>query len=232
MKNEELKPIVDKIITDAFNRIDYAYQHNREKTDGKSPSKGFVDLEHQTETRLVFPRYANNGTRISEQELRFAFVEAFNASDAVKEHNLFYSIETPTEKRYKGFSSGQPEQHDSGRSGEFDMVILDKDLNRVCYIEFKANNANKSDHWKDILKLKEEGKGHLCYFIEVLKSFDNATQKSLKEDKFASFFNKKEHKKYEQNGAMINVRCYALEGERKGQTTEGKGSEISFEKTY
>ena len=38
--------------------------------------------------------------------------------------------------------------------------------------------------------------------------------------------------KYEQNGAMINVRCYALEGERKGQTTEGKGSEISFEKTY
>lgn len=81
----DLEVIIKGLIDDAFKRLEYAYQHNREKIDGKSPSKGFVDLEHQTETRLVFPRYAKNGTRISEQELRFAFVEAFNASDAVKE---------------------------------------------------------------------------------------------------------------------------------------------------
>ena len=217
MTNKELKPIIDEIITNAFKRIEFAYQYHSENNPKTSCNKL---------TRLVFPKFRNGNTRISEQELRFAFVEAFNAYCDEHKLDLFYSIETPTAKKYQDFST-DPKVAEDGRSGEFDMVIFDKDLKRVCLIEFKANNADKVDHWKDILKLKEEGQGILCYFIEVLKSYDSRTPKSLKE-KFATFFNKKEHQHYRNNGATINVRCFALEGER----SEGVGRELGFEESY
>lgn len=70
MDTSELKSIIDNILSDAFKRIEYAYQHHCEN----SPKTSHNEL-----TRLVFPSYANEKTRISEQELRFAFVEAFNA---------------------------------------------------------------------------------------------------------------------------------------------------------
>jgi len=84
-EKDDLKNIVDKIVEDAFKRINYAYQHHREKEKDEDDEPGNEEIA----TRLIFPKYANNGTRISEQELRFAFVEAFNASQDVKEKKLF-----------------------------------------------------------------------------------------------------------------------------------------------
>ena len=212
-----LKGIIDDIVVDAFNRINYAYQHHREgvKNENVEPKAG------ETKTRIVFPRYGNSNcdeTRISEQELRFAFVEAFNSSQAVKEKNLFYSIETPTRLKYKGFSS-DPQQNDNGRSGEFDMVIFNEKQERVCLIEFKANNADATDHEKDLLKLDKEGDGILTYFIEVLKSYTTGDEetKTIGSLKRKIKLNNKEGKTL--------VRCYALEGKRGSK--DKKGEDIS-----
>jgi len=198
MDIEKLKPIIDNIITDAFDRIEYAYQYHREgiKKDGIEP------MGEDIKTRLIFPRYfdtkdqnkINRGnksnnikvrTRISEQELRFAFVEAFNASDGVKENHLFYSIETPTEGRYY-FSGKEPKmvsKDKKGRSAAFDLVIYDKNLTRICLIEFKAKSVKPKDYIKDLLKLYKEIDNNetvLCYFINVFRSSDSGTIPTMK----------------------------------------------------
>lgn len=212
-EKDDLKNIVDKIVEDAFKRINYAYQHHREKEKDEDDEPGNEEIA----TRLIFPKCANNGTRISEQELRFAFVEAFNASQDVKEKKLFYSVETPTEKRYKGFSEGKPEQSDSGRSGEFDLVIFDDNFNRRCLIEFKANTASENDHKKDLLKLKEEGMDNrLRYFIEVLKSYDNDTIIELHKRVFGMGFHNEDKNTI--------FKCYALGGQSRKKS---KGEDIS-----
>ena len=208
---EILKGIIDDIVVDAFTRINYAYQYHREGVinDDSAPKTG------ETKTRIVFPHFTNDETRISEQELRFAFVEAFNASQAVKDNNLFYSVETPTRLKYKGFSS-DPQQNDNGRSGEFDMVIFNEKQERVCLIEFKANNADATDHEKDLLKLDKEGDGILTYFIEVLKSYTTGDEetKTIGSLKRKIKLNNKEGKTL--------IRCYALEGNRRSNNKKGE----------
>ena len=211
---EILKGIIDDIVVDAFNRINYAYQHHREgvKNENVEPKAG------ETKTRIVFPHFSNGDTRISEQELRFAFVEAFNASQAVMDNNLFYSVETPTRLKYKDFSSA-PIQDEGGRSGEFDMVIFNDKQERVCLIEFKANNADTIDHRKDLLKLNKEGDGILTFFIEVLKSYTTGDEetKTIGSLKRKIKLNNKEGKTL--------IRCYALEGNRRSK--DKKGEDIS-----
>ena len=72
------------------------------------------------------------------------------------------------------------------------MVIFELEDNifkRRCLIEFKANNASKLDHKKDFVKLensverkktvKEEEDVKLCYFIEILGSYNKGTISSL-----------------------------------------------------
>ena len=208
---EILKGIIDDIVVDAFTRINYAYQYHREGVinEDSAPKAG------ETKTRIVFPHFSNGETRISEQELRFAFVEAFNASQAVKDNNLFYSVETPTRLKYKGFSS-DPQQNDNGRSGEFDMVIFNEKQERVCLIEFKANNADATEHKKDLLKLNEEGDGILTYFIEVLKSYTTGDEetKTIGSLKRKIKLNNKEGKTL--------IRCYALEGNRRSNNKKGE----------
>lgn len=234
-----LRRIIDDIVVDAFNRINYAYRHHREgfKSNDVKPK------EKEIKTRLTFPRYFdvknqkknssgaenNNGevrTRISEQELRFAFVEAFNAyyceeKDRQKnKYDLYYSIETPTEKKYKGFSSGEPKQDIDGRSGEFDLVIFKKEnneLKRICLIEFKAHNADEKDYWKDILKLNEEkqdniGQEALCYFINIFPSYDKGTINSIRA-KYHRFFieNRKDYYQIDN----VCIWWYALESPNK-----------------
>jgi hypothetical protein len=134
---------------------------------------------------LVFPSYANEKTRISEQELRFAFVEAFNAYCDENKINLFYSIETPTRKRYY-FSGSDPKnvsQNERGRSAEFDLVIFDENLKRACLIEFKAKSAKPKDYKKDLLKLYKEIEKNdsiMCYFINVFGSSRRDTLPKMK----------------------------------------------------
>lgn len=176
MDTSELKSIIDNILSDAFKRIEYAYQHHCEN----SPKTSHNEL-----TRLVFPSYANEKTRISEQELRFAFVEAFNAYCDENKINLFYSIETPTRKRYY-FSGSDPKnvsQNERGRSAEFDLVIFDENLKRACLIEFKAKSAKPKDYKKDLLKLYKEIEKNdsiMCYFINVFGSSRRDTLPKMK----------------------------------------------------
>lgn len=170
METENLKDTIQAMINAAFRRVEYAYQHHCEPNIKLSTQ---INTEREKPTRLVFPKYSCGDTRISEQELRFAFVEEFNASSI---DELFYSIETPTEKKYTDFKTN-PKQDDAGRSAEFDLVIFKKEndsLKRVCMIEFKAHSVDKVDYWKDILKLIEDRKdANGCNVNDVLSYFIN-----------------------------------------------------------
>lgn len=198
MTTEEVKNIIEKIITDAFKRVQNAYAYHRE---GYSS----IPLEdNNPSTLLVYPRFfhgspATNSeyTRVgSEQEMRFAFVEAFQEYFSSKKEKLYLSVETPTIERY-GFSKGQLKIYDSkskeGRSGNFDLVVHDENLSRVCLIEFKNNypgneKAKEGEKYreiqKDFLKLanpKEnkvlnnntgEKEESLRYFVHTVISYD------------------------------------------------------------
>ena len=175
------KEIIEKIIKDTFNVIKEVYKYQKESNDVQSSQK--------IGSRIIFPKNGddNNETyRISEQELRFIFVEQFNKSEEVKENQLFYSVETPTKSFY--YFSGEEgpkcipdEEHNehkgeegAGRSGNIDLVIFQrngKNVNRVALIEFKAHNPDKNDYRKDICKLINENKENndcLKYFIQII----------------------------------------------------------------
>lgn len=219
MTTEELKETMDDIITKTFSRLEKVYLKHKEGFSDTLP----LSLS-ENESRLVFPAYyydesgkkTAKGTRISEQELRFAFVEEFNYYCKENNINLFYSVETPTKDTYSDFSTN-PKQNPDGRSGEFDMVIYNENLHRVCLIEFKANNADEVDHKKDFLKLDIDEKDNnevLRYFIEIVKSYSDVTINSLKDNKF----------KY--RGKLTQVRCYALEG-KSSRKAKNIGEDIS-----
>lgn len=145
MTTEELKKEIKKIINETFVKIDDIYKYNREGEKSLRLSCG----------RLVFPLYRTKGIRVSEQELRFLFVEQFCAK--AQELNLLYSIETPTEHKYN-FTGAEPKRDDeNGKSGCLDLVLHNAETSkRICIIEFKAHNPDEKQYKKDFLKLKEE----------------------------------------------------------------------------
>ena len=133
------------------------------------------------DTRLIFPRYwvtkegerVEGELRVSEQELRFMFVEELNKyCDAHREWEVYYSVETPTSNSYQ--LTGESQQ-----SGCIDLCIHGKDLKRIALIEFKALNPSEHDHAKDAFKLKHEIEGELRYFIEIVKSNNCETHKKI-----------------------------------------------------
>ncbi|MBR4197197.1 MAG: hypothetical protein IKQ94_00290 [Bacteroidales bacterium] len=187
---ENLQKHIETIINIAFERVQYAFDHNKEN--GPVPP----DDQNKPVSRIVFPSYSNDGIRISEQELRFCFTEAFNEYFENKNIPIYYSVETPTRKNYSGFSKSKecpnpkPQPNDDGRSGEFDLVIYELEeykLKRRCLIEFKANNASELDHKKDFVKLNnpdewsKEGENdvELRYFIELIYGFKAKTLENL-----------------------------------------------------
>lgn len=132
---------------------------------------GYETNGKESSERLIFPKKIQaKGTRhidrISEQELRFLFVEEFKKDNP----NLFYSIETPTDKKYSfGKSFDDIVTHENGQSAALDMCIFERDLNiynRILNIEFKHKNTSIKNIGKDVLKLvKEDQKG---VFIHLL----------------------------------------------------------------
>ena len=132
-------------------------------------------------TRLIFPRYwvteegkrVEGKVRVSEQELRFMFVEELNKyCDENPDWKVFYSVETPTSNSYRLTGEGF-------QSGCIDLCIHGKDLERIALIEFKALNPSEHDHAKDSFKLKHEIQGELRYFIEIVKSHSSETHKTI-----------------------------------------------------
>lgn len=113
-------------------------------------------------------------TRISEQELRFLFVEEF-----LKKPNngLFYSVETPTEFKYKLGDNFESITCGTGRSASTDMSIYSRDenenYNRMLNIEFKNQNSSTFSIGKDILKLIHEKQDGA--FILLLRNTNKGT---------------------------------------------------------
>lgn len=118
-------------------------------------------------------------SRISEQEVRFLFVEEFLTEPS---NGYYYSVETPTENKYRFGETNETIKPDpSGRSASIDICIFKKDIDnqykRLLNIEFKNENASKKSISKDILKLMHEKENGA--FILLLKNTDAGTLTSV-----------------------------------------------------
>ena len=104
--------------------------------------------------RLLFSRYREKeDLRVSEQEARFAFLEALCRGGTLR-----YSVETPTDKLYQ--FTGETQKV----SAQTDLTIYDLDTRRrLCNVEFKeggitpsAQKKSKYQIYKDVEKLLRE----------------------------------------------------------------------------
>ena len=118
--------------------------------------------------RLLFPaERGKKELRVSEQEARFAFVEALCTGGQFR-----YSIETPTEKTYQ-FTGTR------GASAQTDLTVYDGETKHPLYnVEFKAGGispsaTNKDRIYKDVQKLLREPVRGLWFHL--LDSTDNST---------------------------------------------------------
>lgn len=185
---------IEEILEETFKEIDGIYLNQCE---GKKP------FQPNANSRLIFPRkgwgiykgeeHKENENeeveiRVSEQELRFVFVEKF-IKRCGDDFPYYFAVETPTDKRYvfstgdetprlavRGIPNSKGQQE--GTSGNFDITIHDNTGKRVCWIEFKAGMPDQEEFSKDFLKLKEEA-GGMGYFVHLLKAADRGTLKSL-----------------------------------------------------
>ena len=200
------KEHIDNIIDQTFKRLELAYMNHREGQIGKS-------INHKKgESRLVFPCYNNKKReiRMSEQELRFVFVETFNEYCDEK-LDWFYSVETPTEDKYKFTENGKnldKPKRGEGQSANFDLTISNDKGELLALIEFKAKNTKPFSYAKDFCKLwnpKEGNSNVLRYFINVLDKADKDTS-----DKIQAKLDKLRNNKVKYD-ATIHLRFWALE---------------------
>jgi len=174
------KEHIDSIIERTYKIVQSVYENQQERNKG-------LQNDVTPESRIIFPKYRNGETRFSEQELRFVFVEQLNL-EISKGWNVFYSVETPTCKKYTFKDVDNPkvcsENEKEGKSAQFDLVIHDECFNRIALIVFKANNASKEHHAKDFKKLSEEGSDSvLTYLLEIVRASDNGTDVSILQKK-------------------------------------------------
>ena len=175
----ENKEHIEAIINRTFEIIKKVYDYQQEKFEGPKGISG---------SRIIFPQKRQGEaseteqdiTRVSEQELKLIFIEQLN-KEIEKGWDVYYSVETPTEKKYRFEGKDKPEQNDSGRSANFDLVIHNNKFERIALIEFKANNPKPNDYLKDLVKLNEENYGGqvLRYFVQIVKNSDKGTENSL-----------------------------------------------------
>jgi hypothetical protein len=90
MGKEEVKKHVQDILKETFKIL-------KEKYKAQKNTESNIDEG----SRIIFPtNYTDkNSLRISEQELRFVFVEQLNK--ILAKNNWYYSVETPTKWYYK-----------------------------------------------------------------------------------------------------------------------------------
>ena len=134
--------------------------------------------------KMIFPQKENEDKnthvkkkerRISEQELRFVFVDEF--LKRCKEA-YYYSVETPTVDKYSFGNQFCDIRVDKleGQSALSDMMIYkreDGEYKRNLNIEFKYANVELSHIAKDILKLIHEPQNGA--FIHLLKNTNSGT---------------------------------------------------------
>ena len=121
--------------------------------------------------RLLFaPEREKEELRVSEQEARFALVEALCTGGQFR-----YSVETPTDKLYQ--FTGETKKI----SALTDLTVYDKETrHRCCNVELKsggvspsAQKKNKEKIYKDVQKLLREPVWGLWFHL--LESTDNST---------------------------------------------------------
>ena len=189
MEDEIVKNHIDVIITNTFNTISEVYRTQMENQK--------IGTYNNNSSRIIFPlkresKDKKEEFRISEQELRFVFVEEFNKYCS-KKWDGYYSVETPTRKRYDFSNKEMPCKVDypNGQSAMVDFSIFLKEqdkLTRVALIEFKALNPDKQSYMKDYVKLLNEDQ-KFVYFIMIVKSANDRTIKSIAEKIKASYDN-------------------------------------------
>lgn len=175
MEDEIVKKHIDVIIENTFNTISEVYRTQMENQK--------IGTYNNNSSRIIFPlkresKDKKEEFRISEQELRFVFVEEFNKYCS-KNWDAYYSVETPTSKRYDFSNKEKPCKVDypKGQSAMVDFSIFLKEqdkLTRVALIEFKALNPDKQSYMKDYVKLLNEDQ-KFVYFIMIVKSANNRT---------------------------------------------------------
>lgn len=246
MEDQNLKNAIDSILKETFKEISNAYKWQKEKRDNSESAAG------SSKSLIVFPKYKDTNdtndkkykTRVSEQELRFIFVETFN-NHFNNNRNKFYSVETPTNKSYvfdkdnggpKVVSDKGKNEKNKGVSARIDLVIMAKEADgtfkRVALIEFKAHNPDVNDYKKDICKLINEEENNpecLKYFIQIINVKNlKRTLKNITEKIKDTNALKEKGKKLEY---CINYRCFNIHPDVeqkemiKGEITD-KGNEL------
>ncbi len=188
---ENFKSEIDKIITLSFKKLQQAYD---------KPSGG----------GLIFPCYSSkqepkNRIRVSEQELRCAFIETMRNMHP----EWYYSVETPTRLKYRFTNKNNIRIDKDGESARFDLTIYEdsKGEKVIAYIEFKAHGGTKEcDYEKDFLKLINdcEDEAVLRYFIQLFQSYSKRTENSVS-DKL-----KHCERKFCENYSKVECQFYTL----------------------
>lgn len=172
---KDIKSRIAEVLDRTFQVLDKCYVYNDEAT-------GKANLQ-ASGSRLIFPCYSktfrNGERRISEQELRFVFIEQFNQYCDETGWNAYYSVETPTEwkNRFSGEANPHRTEGNDGQSAMVDVCIHDNQGTRLCLIEFKAGNPEAFCYNKDLVKLKEESQ--LGFFVQLLEKQNSATWLSI-----------------------------------------------------
>ena len=199
------KEIILDIISEAFKHVKNAYELSKEPNSSK-------------DSRLIFPKKRDESIRVSEQELRFAFVEEFLKYVKKKKKDWYYAVEVPTEDVYDFSDKEAPKVADAGKgqSASFDLVIYAKDgsaFNPIALLEFKAGNPTEFAYHKDLAKLENEKEGDnevLRFFIEIVKNADELTPKNIES-------------KLKDKRQQTNFICYSLtEGEKVLELTQSE----------
>ena len=206
------KEIILDIISEAFKHVKNAYDLSKEPNSS-------------TDSRLIFPkkrdesiRVSEPNIRVSEQELRFAFVEEFLKYVKKKKKDWYYAVEVPTKIKYDFSDKKNPKvaEEGKGKSASFDLAIYakgDNNFNLIALLEFKAGNPKKFDYHKDLVKLENEKEGDnevLRFFIEIVKNADERTPKNIES-------------KLKDKRQQTNFICYSLtEGEKVLELTQSE----------
>ncbi len=192
----DIRNIINEITSKTFEVLKKVYAYQKE---------GHEFTQGDNGSRLIFPHYStvyrDGETRISEQELRFVFIEQFNAYCAENNLKLFYSVETPTEYKYTFTDKNNPHKDENGQSAMVDLCIHDEKLERIALIEFKALNPDEFCYEKDFCKLNEEKGANPeleTFFIMMVKKSDTGTYGNIR-------------RKIENKGEHTVFRCYDLE---------------------
>lgn len=173
---------IEEVIVETFKEIDRVY---------KNSTSNESDIE-VSGCRLIFPKYSESNTsnpdklRVSEQELRFTFVELFCKKCQYERANYHYSIETPTKEKYvfservdygetPRLANEDDKNNNRGESARFDLTIYNSSKEKICLVEFKNNDSKADNYKKDFLKLFVEGQECLCYFIDLVEASDSST---------------------------------------------------------